>query len=180
MDKCILIADNHWTTVDGIRLFLRENLDLPIVDSATKCSEIAKMLRTKEYTHLLMELYLEDDTSASIIPEIKDHYPSLNIAIFTAANDLIKGPLRDYGIYHFISKELSKDEIEKACTRFFENQLSLDSLRRFSKNTQKLSPRELQVYALLLAKIPNDEIANRLNVKKNSISTFRYRILRKS
>jgi DNA-binding NarL/FixJ family response regulator len=182
MDKLILIADNHWTTVDGIRLFLHEKFGLTDIEVVTTCSAIMDRLKLNNYNHLIMELDFDDDTSASIIPTIKALYPSLKVAIFTSLKEDIKEYLRDYGIYHFISKHSTKEQIEKEFSAFLNGQLSIESLRKIKRNDnrlKKISPRELQILALIYANKSNDEIAHKLNIRKNSVSTMKYRIVSK-
>jgi DNA-binding NarL/FixJ family response regulator len=181
MDKIILIADNHWTTVDGIRMFLHEKFAPAEIEVITTCAEIMDRLKGGNYTHLIMELNFDDDTSASIIPNIKTQYPALRVAIFSSLDDEIKEYLRDYGIYHFISKHSTKEEIEKGFSLFLDGQMSIEDLRKIKKDDQrvKLSPRELQVLALIYANKSNDEIAHKLNIRKNSVSTMKYRIVSK-
>jgi len=181
MDKLILIADNHWTTVDGIQMFLHEKFGPVEIEVVTTCSEIMDRLKGNRFTHLIMELNFDDDTSASIIPKIKPLFPSLKVAIFSSLDEDIKEHLRDYGIYHFISKHSTKEEIRNGFSLFLSGQLPIGSLKKVSKSDHrvKLSPRELEVLALIYANKSNDEIAHKLHIKKNSVSTMKYRIVSK-
>ena len=136
-------------------------------------------------------VHFPDGNSLSIIPEIKKISPDTKILIFTGIDESTQSlKYLNAGANGFLSKMSEEKEIENALKRMYEDgeyisavtkALLLDSLqdRRLINPLFRLTERELQVAEMYAEGLGNLEIANRLDVKQNTVSTLKRRIFEK-
>jgi DNA-binding NarL/FixJ family response regulator len=91
--------------------------------------------------------------------------------------------LKQYGIFNYLPKSAGEDEILSVLNRFLKNQNNNSAQNRPS-NTENpfssLSPRELEVLHYLLKGMGTKDVSAQLNLRMNTISTLKTRILEKT
>jgi DNA-binding NarL/FixJ family response regulator len=168
----------------GLKIYLQVNLGNKYVDESASCSELLMALKHKPYTHLILDIILGDGSTLEVIPAIRNLYPDLKILIFSMQSPEVYGEaLKQYGIYNYLPKSAGEDEIISVLSRFLHNQKDITSYIRKANAENpfsSLSPRELEVLHYLLKGIGTKVVSEQLNLKMNTISTLKNRILAKT
>ena len=143
-----------------------------------------KELVKKKYTNLILDIILTDGSTLEVIPNIRRVYPGINIMIFSMQPSEIYGEaVKQYGIHYYLSKSAGEEEMLQLFRRFLQNELPA---REYSGSQNHetpfslLTPRELEILHYLLKGIGTKKIGDILNVKKNTVSTMKSRILEKT
>lgn len=179
-----MICDDHLMVRKGLVAICQSQWGLTSIDEASSCNELMRALKRKTYTHVIMDLVLPDGVTMEILPNIRGLYPELHILIFSMQPfGMYRAGLARYGITEFISKSTPERETFRQLQDFLYN-----SPRRAAEASgpvektafDKLTPRETEVLHYLLMGMGSAEIGNILNMKQNTISTFKRRILEKS
>ena len=186
-----LLADDHSLIRQGI-FFMLEDIDLEKeIFQASNLQQTLEIIKSKTIDIALIDAHFPDGNSLSIIPEIKKIRPDTKILIFTGIDESTQSlKYLNAGANGFLSKMSEEKEIENALKRMYEDgeyisavtkALLLDSLqdRRLINPLFRLTERELQVAEMYAEGLGNLEIANRLDVKQNTVSTLKRRIFEK-
>ncbi|MES1214612.1 MAG: response regulator transcription factor [Bacteroidota bacterium] len=174
----------------GLRYLIALNFGNPDVTEVSSLSQLMQTLQGNEYTHLILDLNLDDGNSLDVLPEITTKYPDLLILIYSMASEDVFGKkIMQYNISGFLSKKSAEDEIVRALQVFLQGGIFVSKKLRRSidtKNEQsgesmfhQLSITELKVLGLLLKGFKTKEIATELNVTQQTIATFKSRIFKK-
>ncbi|MDR3715378.1 MAG: response regulator transcription factor [Puia sp.] len=180
----ILLADDHSMIRKGLKLLLQLHLGHTAVRELVSCNELMKELSKKKYTHLVLDIILTDGNTLEVLPNIRRLYPDLSILIFSMQPAEVYGEaLKQYGIYHYLSKTTPEDETIRVLRQFLQNEQPsrINQVLRHPKNPfSSLAPRELEILHYILKGIGTKDIAETLNVKMNTISTLKARIFEKT
>jgi two-component system, NarL family, invasion response regulator UvrY len=180
----ILISDDHSMIRKGLKIYLQINLGYKMVDESATCSELLMALKRKSYTHLILDIILGDGSSLEVIPTIRKMYPELKILIFSMQAPEVYGEaLKQYGIFNYLPKSAGEDEILNILNKFLHNQQDVSPQNRGTNKANPfstLSPRELEVLHYLLKGMGTKEVSEQLNLRMNTISTLKTRILDKT
>jgi DNA-binding NarL/FixJ family response regulator len=168
----------------GLKIYLQVNLGHKQVDESSSCNELLNALKRKPYSHLILDIILGDGSALEVIPTIRILYPNLKILIFSMQAPEVYGEaLKQYGIFNYLPKSAGEDEILSVLNRFLKNQNNNSAQNRPS-NTENpfssLSPRELEVLHYLLKGMGTKDVSAQLNLRMNTISTLKTRILEKT
>ena len=186
-----LLADDHSLIRQGI-FFMLEEIDLEKeIFQASNLQQTLEIIKSKTIDIAVIDAHFPDGNSLSVIPEIKKISPNTKILIFTGIDESTQSlKYLNAGANGFLSKMSEEKEIENALKRMYEDgeyisavtkALLLDSLqdRRLINPLFRLTERELQVAEMYAEGLGNLEIANRLDVKQNTVSTLKRRIFEK-
>lgn len=182
--KELLICDDHFMVRKGLVAICQTQFGLMQIDEASSCNELMSSLKRKQYTHVILDLVLSDGVTMEILPNIRGLYPGLRILVFSMQpSGLFRAGLARYGVTQYISKGAPERETLRQLQDFL-----YDSPSRVSPTSKplektgfdRLTPRETEVLHYLLMGLGSAEIGNILNMKQNTISTFKRRILEKS
>jgi DNA-binding NarL/FixJ family response regulator len=181
----ILITDDHSMIRKGMKLYLQLNLGVMSVQETDSCNTLMMALKKDHYTHLVADLILSDGNTLEVIPTIRNLYPDLKIMVFSMQPAEIYGnALKQYGVNYYLSKTAGEEEIIKQLNNFLHNQASSDMEKNFLEHPRNpfthLSPRELEILHYLLKGMGTKEIADSLNIKMNTVSTLKSRVLEKT
>jgi two-component system invasion response regulator UvrY len=178
----LLIADDHSIVRKGMIVLCETQFGLSAFEEASDCSQVMSALKRNKCSHLILDLVLSDGMTLEILPNIRRLYPELKILIFTMQPyEVYSAVLERYGIRDFISK----DAPERETIRTVRNFLYGLGYRQPAGNPDEnpfasFTPREIEVLHYVLMGIGSVEIGNRLNMKSNTVSTFKRRIFEKS
>lgn len=186
-----LIADDHTIVRQGMQIAIEDTIDNFEIFTASSISQIHEQLEKNPIDIAILDAQLQDGNSFSIIPQIKKKYPKIKILIFTSydeENYALK--FIEAGADGFLSKLSEESEIKKAITQMVEKgkylppftQKILDLSAQetdFLNPLNRLSEREIQIAELYAKGLGNLEIANILDIKQNTVSTYKKRIFDK-
>lgn len=186
-----LLADDHSLIRQGI-FFMLEEIDLEKeIFQASNLQQTLDVIKSNEIDIAVIDAHFPDGNSLSIIPEIKKISPNTKILVFTGIDESTQSlKYLNAGANGFLSKMSEEKEIGNALKKMCEDgeyisavtkALLLDSVqdRRLINPLFRLTERELQVAEMYAEGLGNLEIANRLDVKQNTVSTLKRRIFEK-
>lgn len=187
----ILVADDHSLIRQGI-LFLLEEIDLNCeIIQAANIHQILTVVNTHTIEIAILDAQFPEGNILNSLQEIKRIQPDLKILIFTGIDEDQYALKYIYaGANGFLSKMSEEEEIKNAILKIHHSgkylslatqSLLLNSIHNkdLINPLQSLSERELQVAEMYAEGLGNLEIANRLNLKQNTISTMKKRMFQK-
>ncbi len=188
----ILIADDHVIIRRGLRLLIETHFGKHSISEVDSLSSLEVLLKTQPFTHLLLDMQLQDGNILQMLSQIRETYPAIRILIYTMSPEEIFGKrVMQLGANGFLSKQSTEDEVINAIGMFFNNRNYMSpqlqeiiSADHFSKNNvtnpiKTLSDREALVFNYLLKGEGLKEIAAKLDIKSNTVATFKARIFDK-
>ncbi|MUV02323.1 response regulator [Flavobacterium rakeshii] len=187
----ILIADDHSVVRQGVALILREAFKTIEIYHADSFQEVVVKLRKQSVNLLLLDINLPGGNSVGMISRVKDLQPATKILMFSAFDEE-QYALRylHAGVDGYLNKLSSEEKIVEAVTeilqggRYFSNRVKErifeNVINKIPDNPlDSLSNRELEIADLLARGEGNLEIANRLDIKMSTVSTYKSRIFDK-
>lgn len=190
--KNILIADDHVIIRRGLRFMLNSHFSDITVQETDSLRGLTDILANHSFTHLILDMQMQDGNLLDIFSDLKTRFKDVYILIYTMSPDEIFGKrLLQLGANGFLNKQSSEDEVVAALRLFLNNQKYVSSqLQEILANDQfdnkkadnpinQLSDRELTVLNYLLKGNSLKDIAVRLDVKPNTVATFKARLLDK-
>jgi DNA-binding NarL/FixJ family response regulator len=184
MEKKILLADDHSLVRNGLKLIFQSQLGCKEVGQVSSCHGLMEELKTKKYTHVVLDINLSDGSIIEVLGNMHRLYPWVHIAIVSMQPKAVyEKILRKYGIYLYISKGANEEETIRQLRQFLQN----DNLRledRWEEGKDKLAidftTREVEVMNYMLQGMRTNDIAVTLGLKGNTISTVKNRIFEKT
>jgi DNA-binding NarL/FixJ family response regulator len=186
-----LIADDHSIVRQGVSLLIKELFFNVKIFHAGSFKETLKITSENKIDLLILDINFPDGNSLSILSEAKAIQPEMKILIFSALDeDIYALRYLNAGASGYLNKGSSEDEMKQALksmmisgkyiTQNIKDRI-LDSYisKKPINPLEQLSNREVEVARLLIKGYGNLEIAEMLNIKKSTVSTFKNRIFEK-
>ncbi len=184
MQPTILIADDHSLIRKGLKLYLQFDLGYSDIHEVATCHELMNELVKKKYTHLVLDIILSDGSTLEVMPNIRRVYPDLHVIVFSMQPQEIYGEaLKQYGIYHYLSKTSEEKDIIRQLRDFLANEQEPKEMVATTNPGNpftKLTPRELEILHYILKGLGTKEISSTLNIKMNTVSTLKNHIYEKT
>lgn len=186
-----LLADDHSLIRQGIFFLIDEmKLETEIFQTSNLQQTLDK-IKNNPIDIAIIDAHFPDGNSLSILKEIKTICPEIRILIYTGIDEnthalkYIKA-----GANGFLSKMSEEIEIKYAVEEMINHgeYISKSTQSKLIDSVQnpslinplfKLTEREIEIAEMYAAGLGNLEIANRLDLKQNSVSTMKKRILEK-
>ncbi|WEK69664.1 MAG: response regulator transcription factor [Candidatus Chryseobacterium colombiense] len=186
-----LLADDHSLIRQGI-IFLLEDLELEHeIFQASNLQQLLESVKMNPIDIAIIDAHFPDGNSLSLLAELKKIRPEMKILIFTGIDESTYS-LRylNEGADGFLSKMNEEEEIERAIRKMLDSgeyisPLTQALLKNSIKNPHLINPlsvlteRELQIAEMYAEGLGNLEIAGKLDVKQNTVSTVKKRIFDK-
>ena len=186
-----LLADDHSLIRQGLVFMLEEiGSDYEILQ-ATNLSQILETVKANEIDFAIIDAHFPNGNSLSILPKIKEINPNIKIMIFTGIDEATQSlKFINAGANGFLSKLSEEEEIKQAILRMLRygqyiSPVTQELLMSSMNNPQLINPlkslteREIEIAELYAKGLGNLEIASRLDLKQNTISTVKKRIFEK-
>lgn len=186
-----LLADDHNIVRQGIQMMVEDIREDNEIKHASSLSQILQNVQTFSFDFAILDAQMQDGNCLSILPEIKKLQPNLKIMMFTSfEEETYSIKFIQAGADGFLSKLSNEWEIKKAIEHlitkgyyyppFTKKLMSIAPQNNdFLNPLNQLSDRELQIAEYYAKGLGNLEIANLLNLKQNTVSTFKKRIFEK-
>ena len=186
-----LLADDHMIVRQGMQLVIEDLVENFEIFTASSLHQIREQIKLHSFDIAILDAQLQDGNCLSVLPEFKRLQPDVKIMVFTSfeeENYSLK--FIQAGADGFLSKLSEESEIRNAVSEMIKNGnyfppftrklMELSSHDRdFLNPLNRLSERELQIAELYAKGAGNLEIANALDLKQNTVSTFKKRIFEK-
>ena len=183
----VLIADDHGVIRDGLAGVIGAELDLEVVATVGNGAEAVESCRRSAPEVVLMDLEMPvlDGIEATRI--IREEQPETAVLILTSFSDArrITAALA-VGAAGYLLKDASAEEVVRGIRAAAAGGAPLDpyaarlllEARDAPDPLAGISPREREVFALLLDGLPNKLIAQRLGISEKTVKTHLTKIFR--
>jgi len=191
----MLIVDDHQIVRDGVKLYLEKNEKFDIVDEAHNGSEALNKLKEHDIDLVLIDINMEEMNGIEATQKITDDFEGVKVLALTMHNDYqhIKA-MMDAGASGYILKNCDEQEMTKAIEAVMQDEIFYSKevaqtvmnnlARKKNKTTQPvatpLTPRELEVYKLILEEFSNQEIADKLFISVRTVEVHKRNLMEKT
>lgn len=186
-----LLADDHSLIRQALLILLEEIGIEGEIYQASNLSQVMENIQTKPVDIAVIDAHFPDGNSLSIIQEIKKMKPEIRILIFTGIDENTQSlKFINAGADGFLSKMAEEEETKQAIIQMMQSGKYLSRMTQALLMTSVQNPslinplktltdRELEIAELYAKVLGNLEIANRLSLKQNTVSTVKKRIFEK-
>lgn len=175
----VMIVDDHAVVRSGLASFLLVYDDLELVAEAGSGAEALRLCQEKQPHVVLMDLIMPDLDGAATTKAIKKQCPNIQVVALTSfrEEELVQGALQA-GAIGYLLKNVTADELAAAIRAAHAGQPTLapEATRALIHAATKppepqfdLTPRELDVLALVVQGLSNGEIAAKLMVSQPTV-----------
>lgn len=187
----IIIADDHAVVRTGLQLIFDETNDLTIADEAQNGDELLNKLKQNRYGLVILDISMPGKDALDVLKEIKQQWADLPVVIFTMnPDDMYALRTIKAGASAYINKETEPSKIISIVRQVIAGRKYLTPYQAelladaFIEKTapalhESLSDREFQIMFMLASGLRKSEIANKLQLSKNTIGNHRNNILKK-
>lgn len=175
----VMIVDDHAVVRSGLAAFLTVFDDLQLVGEAADGAKAIQLCQQVEVDVVLMDLVMPEMNGAEATRLIRQQCPNAQVVALTSfkEEELIQGALRA-GAISYLLKNVTADELANAIRAAHAGQPTLapeataaliHAATRPAAPQYDLTPREMEVLALLVQGLNNPEIAEKLVVSRSTI-----------
>ncbi|HUG11505.1 MAG TPA: response regulator transcription factor [Opitutaceae bacterium] len=191
----VFIAEDQPLIRKGLETLINEQRDMEVVGQAWERNQALRAIKRLKPDIVVMELYLCDDETIGMIRQLNALNRSIQIVVLSRHDELVYAvPAFKVGAKAFVMKQEETEAVVDAIRKVhrgkirFSWNVSAQMLNRMSGlrsegrgvKTVSLSPREVEVVALIAAGLTSREIANRLEVSIKTIEAHRAHIKQKA
>lgn len=184
----VLIADDHGIVRDGLAGVIAAQTDLEVVGSVENGAEAVESCRSLAPDVVLMDLEMPVLDGIEATRVIREEHPETAVLVLTSFSDArrITAAL-GVGAAGYLLKDASADDVIRGIRAAAEGGAPLDpkaarlllEARDAPDPLEGISPREREVFALLLDGLPNKLIAHRLGISEKTVKTHLTNIFRR-
>jgi NarL family two-component system response regulator LiaR len=185
----VLLVDDHMVVRSGLSTVLSIYDDLKLVGEAGDGEEAIRMAERLQPDVILMDLLMPKMDGVTAIKAIKTRWPQIQIIALTSfkEKEYVEGALKA-GANGYLLKDVSAEELIRAVRRAVTGQPSLspEAAQVLMKNVSEPAPphpemtgRELEILALMVQGLSNNEIAERIIVSQSTVKFHVSNILAK-
>lgn len=184
----LLIAEDHALVRDGLRAWLETQPDLQLVGEAADGPEAIRLGLALQPDVALIDLLLPGADGVAVCKALAAGSPATRLVVLTSSED--EAPVIEAmkaGALGYLSKAMGAAELLEAVRLAAAGETVLSTRAqaalarplRAAKPAQMLSPRELDVLALLAEGLSNGEIGQRLGIGESTVKTHVSNVLGK-
>lgn len=187
----ILLVDDHALILEGICKILDRIPEVVVADAVTSGNEAVALIGRRDYDVYILDVGMPDISGFELIDMIRELNQDARIIINTMHEEVwyINRLVRQ-GVNAITLKASAAEEIENAvrsvlhgrayaCPRFerIRKQLNNTIIELHPKDVP--TKRELEVLQAVSEGLSTHEVALRLDIKENTVETFRKRLIQK-
>ena len=177
----ILIADDHSVIAQGIKLILKNNFQIFNIYECQELSQLMGNLQKNQISHLILDISFPEDSSILYIDKIRSNFPQLKILLFTMhPSHLFQNTLIKHPDILFCQKSETEIILMRVLDNFINNKSKSATTLISTRTKWRLSKKEETVTKLLIEGKSTGQIAENLNIKSNTVSTYKKRIFEKT
>lgn len=181
----IALIDDHVLVRDGVKSLLSAWPRFQVVAQAESGAEALELVASTELDLLLVDIGLKDINGLELTRRLCDLYPGIRILILSMYDnqEYVRTSIKA-GALGYVLKNAPSTELVAAIDAivaggsFYSPELAR-KLATGSREDIDLTPRELQVLAMLARGLNNKEVARDLDISVRTVETYRLSIRRK-
>jgi DNA-binding NarL/FixJ family response regulator len=188
----VLLCDDHRVVREGLKQILADTADIEVAGECADGPDVLRQARILSIDLVLLDIAMPVQDGLEVLQQIKQELPRLPVLMLSTY------PEKHYaaqcfrlGAAGYLNKSADSDQliaaIRKAATGglYVSTAMAERLAAELDARAQKLpheslSRREYQVFQLIAAGSSVKEIADRLQLSPNTVSTYRSRILEKT
>lgn len=186
-----LLADDHSLIRQALSILLEDIGIEGAVSQASNLSQVMDVVNSEPIDIAIIDAHFPDGNSMTIIPEIKKINPGVKILVYTGVDEKAQSlKFINAGADGFLSKMAEEEETKQAILQMLETGQYLSPITQallmsalqnpqLADPLKTLTDREMEIAELYGQGLGNLEIANRLSLKQNTVSTVKKRIFEK-
>lgn len=177
----IIIADDHRLFRQSIS-FLLKSFDFDIIAEVEDASSLFTQLAEQTADVLILDVKMPGSDPIKTITRIQQQWPAMHIIVVTGtATPIILQSIIDLSVDGLILKEGSIEELIKAIEQINQpgTYLSPEVRPYLEQLDIKLTPREKDVLALILQGVQRSQIAERLHLSVETVTSHRKNMMMK-
>jgi two-component system nitrate/nitrite response regulator NarL len=180
----IIIAEDHQSLIDGIRLSLEFEDDITVVGEANDGEELIQLVRKKRPQIVITDIRMPKCDGICATKIIKKEFPEIKIIAFSMFDqtEAIQ-QMKEAGASGYIMKNSPLKKLIEAIRAVVSNETFFDDAivvkDELTKENILLSAREKEILRLIGEGKTSNEIADVLFISKSTVDTHRKNILKK-
>jgi two-component system, NarL family, response regulator DevR len=190
----VLLVDDHDIVRLGLMTLINDRADMQVVGEAGNAAEALEQVERLRPDVVLMDIRLPGESGIDATRKITARFPSTRVVMLTsfADDDLVVRAI-GAGAVGYILKKVGNEELLKAIAAAARGEALLDPgttakllsrVREAERKSEKdafrdLSPRELEVLALIARAKTNAEIGHSLGLTEKTVGNYVSTILEK-
>ncbi|MEJ8856206.1 response regulator transcription factor [Variovorax robiniae] len=177
----IYVIDDHPLMRDAIVMVLRRLRPAENIVELDRLDKLAGAVKTHGKPDLFcLDLKLPDITGVSGVVSVKQLYPDVPIAVYSAspAADMEEACI-EAGADIYIEKSAGSSELAAALRGLLMADTESEESAAASASTGKLSKRQTQLIAMLDKGMSNREIATELDISEHTVKVHLWRLFRR-
>ena len=177
----IVIADDHQSLIDGLKLQLKDTPDIALAGTANDGEQLLDIIRLKQPHVVITDIRMPKMDGITVTKQIKQEFPHIKImalSMFDQA-DAVKQML-NAGVDGYILKNAPLKEVVNAIKtlsqgkKYFDSQIDTEDLSIDEASTDYvLTKRQLQILKLIGDGLSSREIADKLSIGVYTVDTHR-------
>jgi two-component system, NarL family, invasion response regulator UvrY len=187
----ILVVDDHAIVREGLKQIVADTSGLAVTGEAANEQETLELLRKHDFDVVLLDIAMTGRGGLEVLKQIKQEKPELPVLILSMyPEEQYAVRALKMGAAGYLTKVSAPNElinaIKKIATgrKYVSNSLAEKLAFNLEVDTEKplhecLSNREFQVMCMIASGKTVKNIAEKLSLSVNTISTYRFRILDK-
>ena len=190
----LLIVDDHEVLRLGLNTLLESEPDIEVVAEAGDAQEALRQTERHRPDVIVMDVRLPGQSGLQACRTIRKRFPDTQVVMLTSyANDAFITEALRSGAAGYVLKQVGGEELIRAVRAASRGEMALDPqtasqvvtrLRELETETEagafrELSPREMDVLALVARGMSNKEIGSELNLSDITVRNYVSTILEK-
>lgn len=192
----ILVTDDHTLFRKGTMMLLETFDEIGFVDEAKNGKEALQKLSEQEFDLILLDLEMPVMDGWEASKKIIAKFPRTKLVVISMHDSLqIISDLIEIGVHSYLLKNADPEEVHKAIVSvinndFYYNQLVSNALHKkiqrdglskdLIQNRGDVSPREVEILALICQELTMKEIGDKLHLSEQTIQTHRKNLMKKT
>ncbi|WP_428230772.1 response regulator transcription factor [Flavobacterium sp.] len=180
----IIIAEDHQSLIDGIKLSLELEEDIAVVGEANDGEDLIQLVRKKRPQIVITDIRMPKCDGICATKIIKKEFPEIKIIAFSMfdQSEAIQ-QMKEAGASGYIMKNSPLKKLIEAIRAVVSNETFFDDAiitkDKLTKENILLSTREKEILRLIGEGKTSNEIADVLFINKSTVDTHRKNILKK-
>jgi len=187
----ILVVDDHAIVREGLKQIVEDTSGLAVTGEAANEQETLELLRKHDFDVVLLDIAMTGRGGLEVLKQIKQEKPELPVLILSMyPEEQYAVRALKMGAAGYLTKVSAPDELIKAIKKiatgrkYVSNSLAEKLAFNLEIDTEKplhecLSNREYQVMCMIASGKTVKNIAEKLSLSVNTVSTYRFRVLDK-
>ncbi len=181
----ILILDDHFMVLEGLKSILLQSADIEIVSTATNAFDALELLKNHQEINLILtDINLPDVSGIEFCAKVKKEFPQIQvIGISTFKQRSYVSQMMQNGASGYVVKSANADEILFAIKEviqgrfYFSSEINTPDNLISNDQIPALTRREKEILSLIAQGLTNNLIAEKLFLSQYTVETHRKNLL---